>query len=239
MSMGAGERIREHFSARSVDWTPAPMRHIARVLYAPLSDDPEITGRCKSVLSETEQDRARRFASPSDRASFVQRRAFRRYCASLAAGHRRPMSQMTFSETEKGRPFLAEWPAFCFSFSSCELGFVGAWSVERDLGIDFESPMKGGNELDMARHWFLPCEIQHIERQGVKARRAFIELWTLKEAALKSIGEGLPFGLDAFSFELKPEPRVVRAPGSCGDPGRFDARFVGRSQGCAALVTCR
>jgi len=58
----------------------------------------------------------------------------------------------------------------------------------------------------------------------------------LKEAALKSIGEGLPFGLDAFEFELDESPRVVVAPGDHGGPRRFSAHLFDQVDVGAALV---
>ena len=66
--------------------------------------------------------------------------------------------------------------------------------------------------------------------------RTFFQLWTLKEAALKAIGEGLPFGLDAFEFELTPTLRVVHAPPDYGGPERFDAQTIQGTDICAALV---
>jgi 4'-phosphopantetheinyl transferase len=54
---------------------------------------------------------------------------------------------------------------------------------------------------------------------------------------LKSIGEGLPFGLDAFEFELDPYLRVVHAPPDHGGPEQFDAHVIEGTDGCAALVT--
>ena len=68
------------------------------------------------------------------------------------------------------------------------------------------------------------------------AEVARARLEALKEAALKSIGEGLPLGLDTFEFELEPTPRVVRAPPDQGRPERFDAYWVEGTGGCAALA---
>jgi len=67
--------------------------------------------------------------------------------------------------------------------------------------------------------------------------RTFFQLWSLKEAALKSIGEGLPLGLDAFQFELTPDVHVVHAPRDHGGPERFSAHVIDGASGCAALVT--
>jgi 4'-phosphopantetheinyl transferase len=53
---------------------------------------------------------------------------------------------------------------------------------------------------------------------------------------LKSIGEGLPFGLDAFEFELDPNLRVVHAPPDYGGPEQFDAHVIKGIDSCAALV---
>jgi 4'-phosphopantetheinyl transferase len=64
----------------------------------------------------------------------------------------------------------------------------------------------------------------------------FSQLWTLKEAALKSIGEGLPFGLDAFQFELDPSIRIVDAPWAFGGPERFCAYAIEAAGNCADLM---
>ena len=66
--------------------------------------------------------------------------------------------------------------------------------------------------------------------------RSFLQYWSLKEAALKSIGEGLPFGLDTFEFELNPNLRVVQAPPDHGGPEQFDAHLIEGTDSCAALV---
>ena len=71
---------------------------------------------------------------------------------------------------------------------------------------------------------------------GLARLRTFCQLWSLKEAALKSIGEGLPFGLDAFEFELAPNLRVVHAPPAYGGPRRFSAQVIEGTEICAALV---
>jgi 4'-phosphopantetheinyl transferase len=47
----------------------------------------------------------------------------------------------------------------------------------------------------------------------------------------------LPFGLDAFEFELEPNLRVVHAPAEHGGPERFHAYVTEGIGGCAALVT--
>ena len=90
---------------------------------------------------------------------------------------------------------------------------------------------------ELARRFFTAAETDAIRGLvGVERSETFFRFWTLKEAALKSIGEGLPFGLNAFEFELKPVPRVVQAPSACGGPARFDASLIEGTDGCAALV---
>jgi len=66
--------------------------------------------------------------------------------------------------------------------------------------------------------------------------RIFFQFWSLKAAALKSIGEGLPFGLDAFEFELAPHLRVIHAPSEHGGPKQFNAYVVEGTAACATLV---
>ena len=68
---------------------------------------------------------------------------------------------------------------------------------------------------------------------GLVRLRIFFKFWCLKEAALRSIGEGLPFGLDAFEFELIHSLRVAHAPPDYGGPGHS---MIEGTDGCAALV---
>ena len=230
--------VEEWLAARACDWTPASAHHAAYLLYAPVSRDPEASRRCGSVLSDTELQRADRFVTEDQRSHFKQRRAFRRYCGAFVLESPRPLSEIVFEETEKGRPYLPDLPDFKFSFSSCRFGFLGAWSSTHLIGIDLEDPTRNLEAAELAQQFFSKAEAKAVEEVGGLARlRSFFQLWTLKEAALKSIGEGLPFGLDAFEFELTPNLRFVHAPRDHGGPERFKGHMIEGPNSCAALVT--
>lgn len=234
------DRVHDLFTGSSRDVTPAPLRHAIRVLFAPISCDLEVNKLCASVLSEAEQQRADRFAAGEDRAEFEQRRAFRRYCGAVALESSHRLSEIAFEETPNGRPFIPEAPDLWFSFSSCRFGMLGAWSWTHAVGVDVEDQSTELEAVVLARQYFSAAEAGVVAGVGDAERlRTFYRFWSLKEAALKSIGEGLPFGLDAFHFELDPNPSVVHAPPEHGGTERFDAHLVDGTDCCAALVIRR
>jgi 4'-phosphopantetheinyl transferase len=241
MTRDYSDRIVELFTAGSRDLTPASAFHAAYVLYVPFSRDTEVTRLCASVLSEVELRRAGRFAAENEKAQFTQRRAFRRFCGATVIGSSQPLSQIVFEETEKGRPYLSDLPDCWFSFSSCRFGFLGAWSSTHGIGVDLEDQTRNLEALELAHGYFSRAEANAVEKAcGPERLRTLFQLWSLKEAALKSIGEGLPFGLDAFEFELTPNPRVVHAPPDYGGPKQFEAHVIERTGShCAALVIRR
>lgn len=237
MTRSDSDWVNELFAASARDWTPSDAHHAAHVLYAPVAGDPEASRRCASVLSDAERQRADRFIVEDGKDLFIERRAFRRYCGALALSSPRPLPQIAFNETEKGRPYLPELPDVWFSFSSCRLGFLGAWSSTHAIGVDLEDQSRTLEAVKLAQRFFSQAEAETVEAVGTPARkRTFLQLWSLKEAALKSIGEGLPFGLDAFTFELSPHLRVVGAPCSHGGPERFKAYLIEGTDSCAGLV---
>ncbi len=232
------KRIYDLFAGSSSDLTPAPVRHAAYVLYAPVWRDPEVSRHCASVLSDTELLRANRFVNEFDKAQFIQRRAFRRFCGATVLGSSQPLSQIVFEETVNGRPYLSDLPDLWFSFSSCRIGFLGAWSSTHGIGVDIEDVTKNLEAVELAHRFFSEAEANAVERaDGLERLQTFFQFWSLKEAALKSIGEGLPFGLDAFEFELNPNLRIIHAPPDHGGPEQFDAHLVEGTDSCAALVT--
>lgn len=229
--------MHDHFTASSRDRTPVPARHAVQLLFAPVSRDPEVTRRCASVLSDSELDRADRFATHSEEVLFKQRRVFRRFCAALAIGTSLSLSQIDFENTESGRPYLSGLPSFWFSFSSCRFGFLGAWSSSHAVGVDLEDQTRRVEVVELTQQFFAAAEASAVEAShGMAGRNKFFRFWCLKEAALKSIGRGLPFGLDAFEFELDPMPHVVDAPPDHGGEEKYAAYMIDGADGCAALV---
>jgi 4'-phosphopantetheinyl transferase len=212
---------------------------VAEVLYSPVSSDPEVTRICSSILSKIELQRADRFATQEHRALFIQRRAFRRFCGARVLEASMPLSQISFQETENGRPYLCDLPDFWFSFSSCRFGFAGAWSSTHGIGVDVEDETRNVEAAELARQFFSVAEARVVEGAGgLKRQQTFFQFWSLKEAALKSIGEGLPFGLDAFVFELEPNLRVVHAPTGYGGAERFSAHMIEGTE-CRTAVVIR
>ena len=248
MTKNNNDPVADFFTMSSRNLTPAIAPTDLKVLFAPLSNDPDTTRICASLMSDQERTRADRFITEEIKAQFIQRRAFRRYCGARALkasgtgldnapDKPRPLAQIDFTETDKGRPYLAARPDIWFSFSACRLGFLGAYSPGYAVGVDIEDHTKTLEAAELAERYFTRAEADQIEKLTAGARtNAFYQFWTLKEAALKSIGEGLGFGLDAFEFELAPKPSLLRAPRDKGGPSRFDAHLIGDADVTAALV---
>ena len=231
------DRVKDLFVASARELTPVPVHPAVRVLYAPVSCDPEVTKICGTVLSDDELQRADRFAVKAEQDLFKQRRAFRRFCGASAIDSSQPLSEIIFRQTENERPYISARPDLWFSFSSCRFGFLGAWSPIHGIGIDIEDQTTNIEILEFARGFFSRTEADVIENAKNQERpETFLKIWNLKEAALKSIGQGLPFGLDAFEFELEPCLRVRCAPAEFGGADNFGAHLINGTGCCAALV---
>jgi 4'-phosphopantetheinyl transferase len=228
--------IKAMFSERGRDITPSAVRDTACVFYAPVSPDPVTASRCASLLSDHERERSDRFVTEELKSHFAQRRAFRRYCGALALESTSCLSQIVFAETGNGRPYLRDRTDLWFSFSACRSGFIGAWSATHGLGVDLEDRPLEQEVTDFAQMHFTKSEARIVRDAGPARLQTFLKLWSLKEAALKSIGEGLPFGLDAFEFELQRSLRVIDAPENYGGSERFSAHLFNQAGACAALV---
>ena len=100
------------------------------------------------------------------------------------------------------------------------------------------APVSNDPEVtELSRQFFSVAEAMAVEGQGGLANlRSFFQFWSLKEAGLKSIGEGLPYGLNAFEFELDPSLRVVHAPPDYGGPERFSAHVIEVTENSTAMV---
>ena len=124
-----------------------------------------------------------------------------------------------------------------FSFSSCRHGYLAAWSSSSAIGVDIEDPEQPVSAVEMASYHFAPSELNALCTAAVHERRQlFLKLWSLKEAGLKSVGEGMSYGLDAFQFETTPTIRVSFAPAQYGGPDKFNAKLIEAAKCCAALV---
>lgn len=236
--MYVSQKIENHFTQGVRGVTPIEFCSDAKALYIPVTNDPDFTRLCASVLSPEELSRARKFSDPIDRVTFIERRAFRRYCGKRAANSFQDLPEVRFETDQRGRPFLPDTPGIWFSFSACRTGLLGAWSSTHGVGVDLEDTHRQLAASDLAHHFFSKNEASLVSARGTDDnRQVFYRLWCLKEAALKSIGVGLSFGLDAFEFELKAVPRVIKAPREHGRKAHYRAQFLAGTGHCASMVT--
>ncbi len=194
-----------------------------KAVYMPVIHEDAVSELCRTLLKPCEIRRAERFTHAVDRHEYMQRRAFQRLCAALAAASRKPMADFEWKHDANGRPALREAPEINFSFASCAQGMVGAWSKSHLIGVDIEPLNHWLDVLAMGKQYFTPRELETLEHSPRSERIAlFFRLWRIKEAALKAIGQGLPFGMDRFEILLEPEVRFLAVPEVFGDPRNFE-----------------
>lgn len=107
--------------------------------------------------------------------------------------------------TEKGKPFLPDFPEIHFSVSHSG-SLWGCAFHTLPIGFDLEASAGrmskkhlGRSEewwMPIARRFFHPEECAYLRTHG---REAFFRIWVRKEACVKHSGGGIASGLDQFS----------------------------------------
>jgi 4'-phosphopantetheinyl transferase len=120
-----------------------------------------------------------------------------------------PVDAVVLINDEHGRPELsAPWNTLLqFNWSHSAGKAIIAVARAITPGIDIERVYSRPRALDIADRFFHPKETAAlIALDDSQRERAFLQLWTGKEAVVKALGRGIAFGLQRFCVSVPPAP---------------------------------
>ena len=179
-----------------------PTREVHLLAYD-LDADPRDESELDGLLDAAERDRAGRFFFPLLRRRYRVGRAALR-CL-LGAWTERAPTSFVFATGPQGKPTLAGGPSF--NVSHCEGTLIIGITDHGRLGIDVEL-LRPVEDVDLlARRNFSADEIAAVlAAPETERQRAFLTIWTRKEALIKALGGGLSIPLKSFSVSLAEGP---------------------------------
>jgi 4'-phosphopantetheinyl transferase len=197
---------------------PAPASYALRagevhVWKTPLASSNAALGAVRGILSAAERERASRFTFEKDQARFTSCRASLRVLLSRYTGV--APDKIAFRYEPGGKPALAGIAGWQFNVShSRDLAAI-AISRYDPLGIDLELIDPDFPRDDTAPDILATDELRDLNALPPAGQPAyFFQLWTLKEALLKSVGSGL--ALDPRDIHIRLDaalnPALVSAP---------------------------
>lgn len=160
-----------------------------------------------TLLSVGERARHSRFMFARDRRDFATAHALLRRRLSTHADVL--PEAWTFETAPGGKPRLA--PSHFgvdLTFNVSHTRGLVACAIGRgaEIGVDVESIDRAVDGRDVVARYFSPGEVDLINACDADEQPTrFIELWTLKEAYIKAVGQGLSHPLDCFGFSLDGE----------------------------------
>lgn len=129
----------------------------------------------------------------------------------LLCAHTGRMQAPAVLEGPHGKPYAPDADGIEFNLSHCGNHVVLAMARGQAVGVDIERLRPRPSAMALARRFFAADEADALERMSEAVRAvAFMHLWTHKEAVLKSLGDGLQFGLDRLAFSVDAEGKVKR-----------------------------
>ena len=199
-------------SVESQTWVNAPatlelLRGEVHVWRARFRDEEADTIGAWALLSEEERRQAAQFRFPEEArryasAHVVLRDILLRYGALVRA-------PLTIVAGPKGQPLLSQapdLPKVRFSFSHSRSFALLAITLDQCVGVDVEHVSHAADWEAITTRYFSSEECQALvalpKQQG---SRAFLSLWTLKEAYVKALGEGFSRPFDSFTILPSPD----------------------------------
>jgi 4'-phosphopantetheinyl transferase len=159
-----------------------------------------------SMLSESEQARARAFYFLRDRQTYTITRAALKHL--LGYYHGVLPNRIAFTYAEHGKPSLPD-SEIEFSVSHSGGRAVIAIAFGARVGVDIETFNREAQYLELSKRFFASAEHQKLlTLSGEALKTGFFKCWTQKEAFVKAIGEGLSFPLSQFEVSVLPDEPV-------------------------------
>jgi 4'-phosphopantetheinyl transferase len=118
-----------------------------------------------------------------------------------------------FDTDKYGKPFLKNYPDIYFNLSHSEK-YVACAVSDSPVGVDIE--YINDIDLNVAENYFFKSEYEYI-LNSTDQKKAFFQLWVLKESYMKMTGLGFRLPLDEFSIKINDEIELIHN----GNTGNF------------------
>jgi 4'-phosphopantetheinyl transferase len=158
--------------------------------------------QCCEVLTPAESEYVHYYKFSKDQDGFVVTRGLLRILLSsyLQTG----TDELNIARHRKGKPYQLNDPGLFFNISNSGDCCIFAFSRNGEVGIDIEK-IRPLDDIDgLITTNFNPGEQDYINSNAEERLSRFVKFWTLKEAFLKAIGEGMRLTPEKLEF-------------SCGD----------------------
>jgi 4'-phosphopantetheinyl transferase len=203
---------------------------------------PEVARTAAEVLSDSERQRASRFAFPTERKRYIVARATLRRLLATRLGTRPEEIDLVYGE--HGKPALGarfSGSKLFFNVSHCDDFALYAFSSTGEIGVDVEAVRWFADADDVAARVFSPAERSaYAALDPLHRPVGFFNCWTRKEAFIKALGDAFHCSLDSFDVSLAPdEPaEILRVENTAGNScGWAMESFVPAPGFVAAVVT--
>jgi 4'-phosphopantetheinyl transferase len=168
-----------------------------------LAVTPEDLTSMALILSPEERERADRFHFEKHRRRFVVARSTLKTL--LGRYLNLEPAAISLALGDRGKPFIPthhnNLVNLQFNLSHSHELAVAGFACNRAVGIDLEQIRSVEGAEAMARRFFSPTEYEGIaDLPPAMQSRAFLALWTAKEAFLKGMGLGIGGGLDTIEI---------------------------------------
>jgi 4'-phosphopantetheinyl transferase len=213
------------------DRLPAPGVGEVQVWYRGVREEDEVATLL--VLDEAERDRAERYRLARDRVRFAAHHAFVRRVLARYLGSEPDVVPIRIGV--RGKPELPTDDGIAFNSSRS-----AGWSIvalARDpIGVDVEAIRPIDDSDALADDHFTVAERRLFHGVPETSRdRAFLELWTRKEAVVKAFGVGLSVSLKTFDVAGEADAHDGPSVGRYGADG-FVVQQLDAPEGWVAAV---
>lgn len=157
--------------------------------------------RCKSALTATEHQRISYFNFKQVQDSYIISQGGLRLLLSFYLNIE--PSKIQINKHSKGKPYTADDTSLCFNISNSGNYVIFAISRAGEVGIDIEKLRTLPDLNELIEKNFSSKEKQYISKNTTLKELRFFKFWTVKEAYLKAIGEGMRLPPSNLEFTIE------------------------------------